>query len=66
MIQYFIINEKTGAWSLMTFSHEHTVSMFEKMYPTLKFVRKDQSLHGHKLFLDASKYHKYLDGVRDE
>lgn len=65
-MRYYIINEKTGAWSLMTFKHEEMVGMFEKMYPSLKFIKKDETLHGDKLFLDASKYHKYLDGVRDE
>ena len=65
-MRYYIINEKTGAWSLMTFTHEEMVRMIEKMYPSLNFIRKDETLHGDKIFLDASKYHKYLDGVRDE
>ncbi len=65
-MRYYIINEKTGAWSLMTFKHEEMVGLFEKMYPSLKFIIKDETLHADKLFLDASKYHKYLDGVRDE
>lgn len=65
-MRYYIINENTGAWSLMSFKHPEMVRMFQKLYPSLTFIAKDETLHGNKLFLDASKYHKYLDGVRDE
>ena len=66
MIQYYIINENTGAWTLMTFPYRGRVEMLKWLYPNLLFIEEDKTLHGDKLFLDVSKYHRYLDGVRDE
>ena len=65
-MRYYIINEKTHKWTLINFRCELLVDTFKKMYPTLKFVVKDETLHGSKMRLDPMNYEKYLDGVREE
>ena len=62
-MRYYIINEKTNKWTLMTFTHQLMVNTFKQMYPTLKFIFKDETLHGDKLRLDPMNYEKYLAGV---
>lgn len=62
-MRYYIINEKNNKWTLMTFTHQLMVQAFKKLYPTLKFILKDETLHGDKLHLDPMNYEKYLAGV---
>lgn len=63
-MKYYIIEPKTERWVEMNFTHVTDLRLFQQLYPTLKFVAKDQTLHGKKMYLDPSKKFKSILGVK--
>lgn len=63
-MKYYIIDPKSERWLVMDFTHTENLRLFQQLYPTLKFVPEDQTLHGKKLYLDPSKKFRSFLGVK--
>lgn len=63
-MKYAILNEKTGLWVKMNFTHRIDLEVFKILYPKFRFLPIDETLHGHKFIMDKTKERKYISGIK--
>lgn len=64
-MKYAILNEKTGLWVEMNFTHTIDLKVFKTLYPKFKFLLIDDTLHGHKFIMNKTKERKYISEIKE-
>lgn len=64
-MKYAILNEKTGLWVKMDFTHRVDLAVFKTLYPKFRFLPIDETLHGHKFIMDKTKERKYISDIKE-
>lgn len=63
-MKYAILNEKTGLWVSMNFTHTIDLKVFKMLYPNFRFLPIDETLHGRKFIMDRTKERKYISDIK--